>query len=607
MKGKSQNRFGRKITFAYIGIFVLIFLASAFYLSYALQQQTFARLKESLALRSQLLTSVFTPELVEGENIPEIQNLAVELAPKAKARITVVAPDGKVLADSDRSYDQVLAMEKHGLRPEIRAALQGKVGSSIRWSETLKKKMFYWAAPIVQQGQVVGALRISLPFTEARSYVTAVRLPILAASVIGIGLVILLSWLLGRSIAQKMKALVDAARRYARGDLSQKMVINTADELQTVASSIRRVSSALQQRVHDLETEKAKFSAILENMAEGVIAVDRNNEILLCNTSAKKIFGVSGDSFQGKSLLEVTRHERMDQIVRSAVEGEAVLIEEIEWSHPEEKILKIHAIGIGKGAGGVCGLLVLHDVTELRKLERVRREFVANVSHELRTPLTSIQGFIETLLGGGTRDPGQSEKFLRMMQEDTHRLNRLIHELLELSRIESKKIVLHVEPLNLKQEIEKAVSGFLVVLKEKQISIEDRLDPKASYQVKADRDRLQQILINLIDNAVKFNRPGGRIVLEVERVNREVRVSITDTGIGIAEENIPRVFERFFRVDKARSREFGGTGLGLAIVKHLVEAHGGRVSCESQLGEGSRFSFTLPGAGTPSKSAGFNG
>ncbi|MBI1977697.1 MAG: PAS domain-containing protein [Candidatus Omnitrophica bacterium] len=359
---------------------------------------------------------------------------------------------------------------------------------------------------------------------------------------------------------------------------------------ESLSGTIHEMTSTLKTQVAELAEEQAKISAILEQMAEGVIAVDSRKRILLMNRSAESIFDVSRQKSLGRSILEIVRNPKVDQIIDRAILKKEAVAEEIEVFHPDRKVLKANAVGAQTQDSQVAGILVLSDITDLRKLERLRQEFVANVSHELKTPLTSIKGFIETLLGGALESPGKARSFLKMMEEDTERLTRLIGDLFELSKVEAKEITLKLEELDLKSEVEKVLLGFSALTQEKKIAVENNLD----CRVAADRDRLKQILINLIENAIKFNKVGGKIIFRSRPVSTGIEISIEDTGIGIPEGMIPRIFERFFRVDQARFRELGGTGLGLSIVKHLVESHGGRVRCESKPNVGSKFFFTLP-------------
>lgn len=359
-------------------------------------------------------------------------------------------------------------------------------------------------------------------------------------------------------------------------------------------AQMTKETSILKERISELEGEQVKVSAILRSMAEGVVAVDDSKRVLLVNPAAEVIFNVRESRFLNRSLVEMVRNQTLDQMMSEAMEKQGVVSQEIEIHHPANKILRVNAVGIPKREGEVGGIVVLYDITEIRRLERLRQEFVANVSHELKSPLTSIKGFIETLLGGALKDQRRAEEFLKMMEEDTDRLSRLIGDLLEISRLESKEAVLRIHPVDLAVEIRKLIAIFKTRFREKKIFVVDRISTGHIPKVLADSDRLKQVLINLIDNAIKFNCESGQIIFSAEPKNGKVTVSVEDTGVGIPAEAVPRVFERFFRVDKARAREKGGTGLGLSIVKHIVEVHGGDVWCESKVGKGSKFSFTLP-------------
>ncbi len=403
--------------------------------------------------------------------------------------------------------------------------------------------------------------------------------------------ILLTAWRKSRRL-EKISQIAGTVEHYQKGEWNPSVLIGTDRELRLLVRVMNKMASSLKVRVAEAEAEKAKFSAILVNMEEGVIAVSRAKEVLMINPKAERIFHAAS-RLPGKSLIEVVRDEKIDEMMDQALSAQASFSEEIELSGPERKWLKVNVIGLPQGEG-VCGILVFYDVSTIRKLENMRREFVANVSHELKTPLTSLHGFIETLLDGAYRNPERSEAFLKMMREDAGRLGRLIDELLELSKIESNQVNLSMESLSIEEEVNKALAVFEKPLSEKKINLEHRISKPGLPLVLADRDRLRQILLNLLDNAIKFNREGGRIILKADLAGEHMKISIEDTGIGIPESSIPRVFERFYRVDKARSKEMGGTGLGLSIVKHLVELHGGRVHCESQTGKGSTFSFTLP-------------
>ena len=392
---------------------------------------------------------------------------------------------------------------------------------------------------------------------------------------------------------KRIGQLVSATERYSKGDLGEKILFETENEFKVLADAINRMGSSLKNRIAEAGAEQSKLQAILGNMVEGVVAVDRHKRVLIMNRSCERIFDVKNEKATGRSLMEITRHPQIDQMIEKAIASKKIVADELEFYRPNGKIVHLNAVGVEPAddeSSSICAILVMNDMTEVKKLESMRRDFVANVSHELRTPLTSIKGFIETLLSGAIGDPEKAKSFLKMMEEDSERLSRLIRDLLELSQIESEEIDLKLEKLNVQEEIEKVLPLFEVQVQSKNIRIENQM----SGFVSADRDRLKQIFINLIDNAIKFNQQDGKIILKSKVNGNKLQMAVQDTGIGISDEIIPRIFERFFRVDKARSREMGGTGLGLSIVKHLVESHGGKVWCESVPGKGSTFFFTLP-------------
>ncbi len=419
-----------------------------------------------------------------------------------------------------------------------------------------------------------------------------VRIPFLISFISGAVLLFLLGFLLKRFLTRQIQKVTEAAARFQTGDFSEKIPIESDDEMGLMAHAMNQMARSLKNRIREIEDEKTKLATILEHMTEGVLGVSENHEVLIMNPSAEAILNVPKGFGIGRSLIEVAKNPRMDEMMQKAIEARGFVSLETEINFPKKKALKVNAIGISNAKSGLCGIMVFHDNTEIRNLENTRREFVANVSHELKTPLTSLQGFIETLLGGALKDKEQSEKFLDIMAEDTQRLARLIDDLLELSRIESKTVSLKKEPLLLKEEIQRALEAFTQRLQENRLTAENHVP--SGLKISADRDKFRQILLNLLDNAVKFNLPGGKITVTSQAVGAELQVSIQDTGIGMPEEDLPRIFERFYRVDKARNRDTGGTGLGLSIVKHLVEAHGGHITCQSHIHEGSTFILLFP-------------
>ncbi len=348
----------------------------------------------------------------------------------------------------------------------------------------------------------------------------------------------------------------------------------------------------LNEKIHKLENENNQNRAILNSMVEGTIAVDKDTKVVLVNPAVERIFNVSKKEVEGKFFLEAFRNNDISELINNVLKKGEPVSTELNLVWPLQRIFLCNASPIFENDAISGCLVVIHDITEIRRLERMRSDFVANVSHELKTPLTSIKGFVETLLEGALSDKENSRHFLKIIQKHVDRLNNLINDLLGLSHIESRQIKLDIEEFNLKDLIDEVLLGFKSQLKQKAIEVKN--DLYAGLLVKADKDRIEQVLTNLIDNAIKFNKEKGFVKIYSQDFNDKIKITVEDSGSGIPIKDIPRIFERFYRVDKARSRDFGGTGLGLSIVKHIVELHGGSVGVESIEGFGSKFWFIFP-------------
>jgi two-component system phosphate regulon sensor histidine kinase PhoR len=390
------------------------------------------------------------------------------------------------------------------------------------------------------------------------------------------------------------------ARQMSEGNFLVRAPTRSTDEIGTLGRSLNVLAARLREKVQDLEQERAKVTAILDGMVEGVVAVDGHEHVLLMNERARAIFGLGAMRGERKPFLEVIRNVELHQLFRDSRAGSpdlVVLRREVRLAAPAGRVLEVQALPLALGGGEWGLVMVLHDVTELRRLEDVRTEFVANVSHELRTPLTAIHGYLETLLEGALEEPEHARKFLEIVFRHTERLGRLISDLAELSNIELGRITLTLAPTPLGEVVDSVVAIIGPRAARGGIRLTSTVPP-GLVAVTADHDRLVQILINLVDNAVKYTPRGGDVRIGASLISEDqVEVTVTDTGIGIPRSDLPRITERFYRVDKARSRELGGTGLGLAIVRHLVLAHGGELAIDSELGQGTTVRFTLPAAG----------
>ena len=588
-----KQSFSQRLIVSFLAVFIIILLALGVFISRRLSREVVDDLTSSLLTQTKIATHLVESWLLEEMPPEKIHARFRQFGPSFGARMTLIRPDGVVIADSHRRPEELLQMDNHRKRPEIDRAFEALEGTSIRYSSTLQKEMLYTALPLRQSKRIIGVLRMALELDHVEIVLQAVQKPIQIGILFGIFWVLVLGALLGRYLTRRIHQLKDAALRYRQGDFDLQVRMDSQDELRILADAMNQMAGSLKERIQDIETEKAKVATILENMTEGVIAVDKKKHVIIVNTGAEKIFGLSKRQMLGTSLIETVRNYALDQMMERVLWSAKIVTEEIELAHPEDKVLRANAVGVQESQGDLAAVLVVYDITPIRRLERIRREFVANASHELKTPLTSLKGFIETLLGGAFKDEKRSESFLKMMESDAERLSRLIEDLLQLSKIESKEIALQKQNLNLKNELDPILEKFRPRLDEKNIRIEYQI---RQTQILADQDQLEQVLVNLLDNAIKFSPEGGLIRIGTESSDAQVRISVQDEGIGIPSRDIPRIFERFYRVDKARSRELGGTGLGLSIVKHIVERHGGEVLCESELGKGSKFIFTLEAA-----------
>jgi two-component system phosphate regulon sensor histidine kinase PhoR len=567
-------------------------LVMGVYVSRALEAQSVARLRGTLVTQAGLLQDVLAPSLDGSTGGPGLQARVQRHARILGGRVTVIGSDGTVLAESDR--DSVREIENHADRPEVRQALAGGVGSAVRRSATVGRDLLYVAVPLERTGRPRAVLRLALPTQDVEDARALVRATVAAGALLAVGVAVVVGLFVSRRVTRPVREMEAAARRMAEGDFAQSVPVSGNDEIAALGVALNRTAVALREKIERLDDEQGKVRTILDGMIEGVVALDDRGRVILLNPAARSMFGVT-DGEAGRPFLEVIRQKGLLDLVEEVRTLGAPARHELELGPPVNRVVAARGapLGLGPGAPGV--LLVVHDVTELRRLERVRSEFVANVSHELRTPLTCIKGYLETLLDGALDDRTHARRFLEVAGTHAERLDRLIDDLLELSNIESGRVTLAPMRLDLGDVVTSVAAMFERQAAQKTQGIDRSVPPGLS--VRADRDRLVQILVNLVDNAVKFTPEGGRIRIEAGPApDGRVEVRVQDTGIGIPSTELPRLTERFYRVDRTRSREVSGTGLGLAIVKHLVQAHGGELRIESELGHGTTVSFTVPAA-----------
>jgi two-component system phosphate regulon sensor histidine kinase PhoR len=544
--------------------------------------------------------AVLVREVIRGrsaDEAPRLQEQMVALGQEIATRITLIADDGRVLADSE---EDPAAMENHADRPEVRAARVAHFGSATRFSGTLHKPMMYVALRTDAPAGPVAIVRVALPLDRIDRQLDALQgLVAVTATLTGLAALALAYWL-ARRTTLPLRELTAGAERIRAGDYGQKVYVPTRDEVGALARAFNKMSDQLAAQFTQLAEDREQLRMILGGMVEGVVALDAGQRILFANERALQLLGVPDQPVAGRRLWEVVRQRALHDLVRRALAEPKPCQEELRWKGPGVKSLTVHAARL-PGSPPRGAMLVLHDTSELRRLERLRQDFVANVSHELKTPLSVIKACVETLLDGAADDPEHRGPFLQRIAEQSDRLHALILDLLSLARIESGAEAFELQAVPLGP----AVAACLERHRARAEAKGQRLEvvpappdggPGGEAAAWADEEAVAQILDNLVDNAVKYTPPGGRIQVRWRGEDGHVRLEVEDTGIGIPEQDLPRIFERFYRVDKARSRELGGTGLGLSIVKHLVQAMHGSVRASSRVGQGTTFAVRLPRA-----------
>lgn len=576
---------------SFLAVLLMAMLAVTWIATRAWREFHLRQTVADLEARARLLEVQVRPALDRGET-GALQALCQALGRKTGTRLTVVRPDGTVAADS--AQDPAL-MENHRDRPEIQAALSGQVGSHQRRSPTLDELLVYVAVPAVEEGRIVGAVRAALPLTVIDQALHQVYLDLGLGSLLILLLAMGLSVVLSRRITRPLEEMRRGAERLAKGDLGLKLPKPEVKELVSLTEALNFMAAELDDRISALVRQRQEQEAILASMVEGVIAVDGQARLISLNRAAADLLGVDPADLGHRSIKEVVRNPELQWFITRALAAAGPVEEEITLGDGSERVLQAHGTTLRDRYGQTLGvLIVLHDITRLRQLENARRDFVANVSHELKTPITSIKGFVETLREGAIHEPEHARQFLDIISRQVERLSQIIEDLLNLSRIEQEaeagKILL--EGRRLRGVMQAAVQACAARAAEKQIKVE--VDCPENLRARINSPLLEQALTNLIDNAIKYSDPGSLVWVEAAKEDRKtVVIRVRDQGVGIAPEHLPRLFERFYRVDPGRSRKVGGTGLGLAIVKHIAQAHGGRVTVESTPGQGSVFSIYL--------------
>jgi len=582
-----------QLFFAFLIITTISISCVTIYFTGLFRQPLYNWVQSGLYSRAKLLEDQFT-ELTAQNNFSKADLLCKKLGPNAKTRITVILPSGKVIGDSEKDISE---MDNHSDRPEIVRAKKGNILPYKRYSYTLRENMMYVAIPLYHNNRLTAFLRTSLSVHSIENSIFMVYIKIIVAGLIILLICGILSWYIAKRITIPINEIKQWSESIATGDfnLSPPVKFKYSEEINSLSGSMYRMSEELNNRFNTMTRQKNEIQAILSSMVEGVFAVDMEERIISLNNAACKLMNVNPESAKGKLIQEIIRNADLQKFVRKVISSNTPVESDIVFHNGIDRFLQANGTALIDSQKNYIGaLIVLNDVTRIKKLENMRREFVANVSHELKTPITSIKGFVETLMEGAIKDPVDSQNFLQIISKQTNRLMAIIEDLLSLSKIEQDEEThsIYLEKNNIKDPIKDAIEICTPRAESKNIKL--YLISKEDIYADINPPLLEQAMVNLIDNAIKYSNPESQVNIEVISADTEIIVSVRDWGCGIETKHLSRLFERFYRVDKDRNRKLGGTGLGLAIVKHIVHAHNGFVNVESSISKGSTFFIHLP-------------
>lgn len=576
---------------SFLLIIVISVVGVAWYGSQSLRKFHLNQVAEDLKSRAHLVEKQISTNLVD-HNFKEIDYLCKQIREASSTRITVILPNGEVIADSDEIPGR---MKNHADRPEFQDALKQGSGNSLRFSETLGKRMMYVAIPIKQDDKVLAVVRTSVPVTAIDETLRNIYKKLFWAGVIIAVCTAAISLAISKKISRPVEQMINVTKDFASGKLDLRLSMPNTAELAELAKALNEMARQLNAKIDTITEERSQIQAILSSMIEGVLAVDSSGHIVSINKAAAELLGIDATSSHGRSVEEVVRNPQFQQYVKNTLENKQSTETDCSVLNDGGRFLQLYGSSLTDNKGNRSGaVLVLHDITRTRRLEEVRRDFVANVSHELKTPVTSIKGFVETLLDGAVNDPEQAQRFLKIIAKHSDRLNAIIEDLLSLSGLEedSEKRRLSFEKTSIRPTLVSAIELSKVKAEEKHITIELLCDKEITAKINS--ALIEQAVLNLIDNAIEYSRDNSKIQVNALRIGNEVLITVSDQGCGIEKDHLERIFERFYVVDKGRSRKLGGTGLGLSIVKHIAQVHGGHVEVQSTIGKGSTFEIYLP-------------
>lgn len=575
-----------RIAVSYVVLILLAMVGLAVYLSALVRDAHLDDLEAQLATEAGIIGDALATSLAWDRTGGDLDLLAQHYADLLDARVTLIAADGVVLGES---HEDRTEMDNHLYRPEVQQALNEGQGSGIRFSRTVGYEMMYVAVPVMARGHVVGIARVALPLRQIEANVARLRWAVVGAALLTSLGAALLALLIAERTARPVRRLTKVVQRMAEGDLSTRLLPMTQDEVGSLTRAFNQMSDRLRGTINTLIEERGRLAAVLDNMADGAIITDGEGRVRLINPAAARLLGIDEEAALGRPFAQVARDHRIIGLWQQCcVRGE----EQFEPVEADRRGSFLQAIATPlQDAGPQACLVVLQDLTRVRRLETVRRDFISNISHELRTPLASLKALVDTLRDGALEDPPAAQHFLDRMETEVDALTQMVRELLELARIESGQAPFRLEQV--------AVAGVIYPPVERLRPQAERADlqltvdlPPDLPPIVADTERMQQVITNLVHNSIKFTPPGGEVMISAATSGDEVVIAVHDTGVGIPADDLPRIFERFYKADRARSG--GGTGLGLAIAKHIVQAHEGRLWAESVEGRESTFYVALP-------------
>ena len=572
---------------------VIIVVSAAAVEWFALSSLTrfqFATVSDELETRARIIRKHIEGLLGE-KDLAGLRLFCSTVSKDVGARVTIVAPSGIVLADSEEDAER---MSNHNDRPEVKAALSGRTGRDMRQSPTLRQTMMYVALPLASGAEVLGVLRLSVSLGSVENALALTRMRMLCAGAVIVLISALASLYVSKRLVRPLENLTTGAALYAAGDFARRIPAYDIMEMNALSEAMNDMASQLELRFAELARQKNQLDSILSSMSEGVVAIDTDGKIILMNSMAKRFFNTPED-VEGRLLHEIVRNPSMQVFTDKIIEGSGAVEADVPLYELDKAHLQAHGAALKDASGKTLGAVaVLTDVTRLKKLENLRGEFVANVSHEFKTPLSAIKGAVEALLADRSMPEPDKRRFLDIINRQSDRLNEMVQDILSLSALEQHRegLALSLREARPSKIIDAAAEACRAKAEAKGVVVDLRIDVDPTLCV--DAPLLEQAVANLLDNAIKYSEDGGRVEIATKADAEFLSVVVADNGCGIPEEHLARIFERFHRVDKARSRKLGGTGLGLAIVKHIAIAHRGTVSVESSLGKGSRFTLTLP-------------